>query len=68
MDILTSMTFFSVKHQDMLLCVLYLNTIRHNLSHLHLYYSEVPENNYTIRQQWEFPQERVKKLQSWKTG
>lgn len=46
----------------MLVSVVYFNTARNRLSHLHLYYSVVRESYYSLRQQGG----GVQKLQSWK--
>lgn len=43
-----------MKHLDMLVSVLFLNTVYNRLSHLNLYYSVVHESYYSIRQQWVF--------------
>lgn len=40
-----------VKHLGMLVSVVYFNTARNRLSHLHLYYSVVRESYYSLRQQ-----------------
>lgn len=51
----------------MLVSVVYFNTARNRLSHLHLYYSVVRESYYSLRQQGGGgSQESVQKLQSWK--